>query len=166
MSENGNGGKKKRNLSPETRQRLSEAAKQRHAEGRLGGAKFGRMGGRPRKERAASHVAEEARKEARRIVQVFKDATDESQPISVRLKAAQAWIEIEREDDKLTLQEETADAKQMSREELIAAVREKMSSGTAAAIIRKALEEDNGSVVAPDVIDIPEDDIEEDDGDD
>jgi hypothetical protein len=157
-----NGQKKKRNLSPETRQKLSAAAKQRHAEGRLGGAKFGRLGGRPRKDRAASKVAAEAQKEATRIIQVFKDATDPSQPISVRLKAAQAWVEIEREESKLMLAEDSADAKQMSREELIAAIREKFSSGAAAAILQKAIESGD----RPEVITIDDDDIiEEDDGD-
>lgn len=166
MSDNGNGGKKKRNYSPETRAKLREAAIKRHKEGKLGGAEFGRMGGRPRKERAASKVAEEARQEAERITQVFKDATDEAQPMSIRLKAAQAWIEIEREDSKLSLQEDTADAKQMSREELIAELKKKMTSGSAAAIVRQVIEQ-GPTIPEDDVIDIPEDDIEEDeDGDD
>jgi hypothetical protein len=151
MAENGNGSKpakKKRNLSPETRQRLSEAAKKRHAEGKLGGAEFGRMGGRPRKDRAAASVAEKARDKAKDIAQVFEDAIDPSQPINVRVKAAQAWLEIEREEGKLSLQEGEADHRDKSREELLEIVRSKMKDGAAATIIRNQLESESGIVDA------------------
>lgn len=143
MAENG---KKKRNLSPETRQKLSESAKKRHEEGKFGGAKFGKLGGRPRKDRASTKVAEEAAKESKRIIEVFKDAIDESQPIHVRLKGAQAWLEMEQQEGKLALQEEHADLQQLSREELIAAVREKLTSGPAAAIIQAQIESEAGII--------------------
>lgn len=151
MSENGNGGKKKRNLSPETREKLRQAALERHAQGKLGGAKYGKMGGRPKKDRAASHVAEEARKKAKEITQVFEDAIDPNQPIAIRLKAAEAWLGVEREDEKLALQENVADAEQMSRDELIATLREKMTRGATATILRHQLEQEN--VVDAEVVD-------------
>lgn len=143
MPDTQNGDKKKRNLSPETRQRLSEAAKKRVAEGKMGGAKFGKLGGRPKKDRAASKVAEEAQKQAEHIIQVFRDAVHPNQPITVRLKAAQAWVEIEREEGKLALQETTADHEALSREELIQAVREKLTTGPAAAVIAGQIEREN-----------------------
>ena len=40
--------KQTRNISPETREKLSRIAKERHARGELGGREFGKMGGRPR----------------------------------------------------------------------------------------------------------------------
>lgn len=40
--------KRKRNLSPETRERLRQLALDRVARGEIGGAKFGKLGGRPR----------------------------------------------------------------------------------------------------------------------
>lgn len=53
--------------TPERRERQSEAAKRLIAEGRLGGAANGRLGGRPRKPRMQEFLAEEARKNAGEI---------------------------------------------------------------------------------------------------
>lgn len=152
----GNTGKK-RNLSPETRQKLSELAKKRVAEGTFGGAKFGKLGGRPRKDRAAARVAEAAQEDqnARQIIQVFKDAVDSSQSMGIRLKAAEAWLGVEREEGKLALQEEQAEA-QHSREELIAMLAEKLTAGPTATILRNQLEEETGIVDAV-VVDDDED---------
>lgn len=136
--------KKKRNLSPETRQKLSEAAKKRHQEGKLGGAKYGRLGGRPRRDRAGAHVAEAARKEKDEIVAVFKDAVKSNQPIGIRLKGAQAWLEVEEKDAKLALQEEENEAKGKSREELIELLKDKLTKGTAAAILSEQMGLANG----------------------
>ena len=134
---------KKRQMSPEAREKLSQLAKQRHAEGKFGGAEFGKMGGRPRKDRAAQSVAEAAQEEAnrRKIIQVFKDAVDGDQHISTRLKGAEAWLQIEREEGKLSIQEEEQDAKQHSREELIEILAKRLTSGPAAEQVRRKLEE-------------------------
>lgn len=142
--------KKKRNLSPETRQKLSELAKARVADGTFGGSKFGKLGGRPRKDRAASRVAEAAQEDsnARQIIQVFKDAVDSSQSMGVRLKAAEAWLGVEREEGKLALQEESAVAEHHSREELISMLAEKLTSGPTSGVLRRQLEEEAGIVDA------------------
>ena len=140
-----NGDKKpKKNLSPEVRQAASERAKKLHAEGRLGGSKFGRMGGRPRKKRTSESVAEAAEKQANRedIVRVFEDAVQDNQPIGVRLKGAEAWLAIEREERKLALVEDEHDHKVHSRDELIALLADKLTAGPAAEVLRAQLEGD------------------------
>lgn len=146
-------------ISPEARERLSQLAKQRHREGKFGGSKYGKLGGRPRKtdkERAASSVADAAQEEENRkkIIQVFKDAVDDGQAIGVRLKAAQAWLEVEREEEKLSLQERSQEEEQLSREELLSILSRKLTSGPAASALRRQLlEEEN----------IPEAEVVEDD---
>lgn len=145
-----------RELSPEARERLSQLAKQRHAEGRFGGAKFGKMGGRPRgssKDRIAKRVAEAAMEEqnAKSIIAVFKDAVDPSQPMSTRLKGAQAWAEIANQHAKQEMKEEGQEHQQRSREELLEILSEKLTSGPSAHILRKqiaALEPETGIVDA------------------
>lgn len=152
-----NGGKKKRVLSPEARDRLSKLAKERHARGEFGGAEFGRLGGRPKgskKERISKRVAQAAMEEenAKAIVNVFKDAIHPNQPIGVRLKGAQAWAEIANQHAKMELQEESQDQIHHSREEALALLAERLTSGPAAAILRGQIEAETG-IVDAEVID-------------
>ncbi len=145
------GSKKKSNLSPEGRQKLSELAKQRHKEGKLGGKKYGNLGGRPkhRQDRVAKRVAEAAQDEsnAKAIIKVFQDAVKNDKPINTRLKGAQAWLDIEHQEAKVAIQEEEANAKQHSREELIQILAEKLTAGPTAEIIKRQL-----SGKAPEVV--------------
>lgn len=147
-------------MSPERRQQLSEQAKRRHAEGTFGGAKFGAMGGRKPRGRAAKRVAEAAQIEenARQIIEVFKDAISKNQPMSTRLKAAEAWLGIENQESKLALQEEEASAKQHSRDELIAMLTKRLTSGPTSQILRRQIESESGiqdAIVIEDVTDAP-----------
>lgn len=147
--------KRKRNYSPETLEKLSRLAKERHAQGKMGGAKFGKMGGRPRKERATRAVADAAQElpNRRAIIQVFKDAVDPDMPIGVRLKGAQAWLEMEQAESKIALQEEVQDTRQLGREQLLEILTEKLTSGPAADLLRRNLPQ----------IDIPDVDVVEED---
>lgn len=139
--------KQKKNFSPESRQKLSDLAKQRHAEGKLGGAKYGAMGGRASRktDRISKRVAEAAEDErqAKKIIEVFKDAIDPNQPMAVRLKGAQAWVDIAVQHGKFELQEEAHDAAQHSREELIEMLSKKLTQGPTANILRKQIEQEN-----------------------
>jgi hypothetical protein len=74
-----------------------ERARELVAAGKLGGAKYGRMGGRPRTPRATEIAAREAQEHAEEIVAAFRDALHPSQPIVVRLKAAVEWLKIEQQ---------------------------------------------------------------------
>jgi hypothetical protein len=80
--------------SPDRRER----ARQLVAEGRFGGSKHGKLGGRPRVPRASELAAEEAVRHADEIVHAFRDALDPSQPALTRVKAAAAWLKIEHQD--------------------------------------------------------------------
>ncbi len=77
----------------------SQRARELVAAGKFGGAKYGRMGGRPRTPRASEIAAREAQEHAEEIVQAFRDALHPSQPIQVRLKAAVEWLKIEQQGD-------------------------------------------------------------------
>lgn len=150
--------KKKNNMSPEGRQRLSELAKKRHAEGRFGGSKFGKLGGRgkTREQRLAQQsVAEAAQDHAEEIIEVFRDAIDPDRPMNQRLKGAELWLNVEREARKMAMQEAAQDAEQLDRATLLKLLSEKLSSGPAAALVRAQLEQDN--IVDAEVVDGDED---------
>lgn len=125
----------------------------------MGGAKYGAMGGKARskKDRISKRVAEaaEEQRQADQIIEVFKDAIDPSQPIGIRLKGAQAWVDIAVQHGKFELQEEAHEAAQHSREELIQMLTKKLTSGPTASVIRKQIEEN--TVVDAEVIEIKED---------
>lgn len=155
MAENGNG-KRKKNLSPETRDKLSRLAKERHAKGIFGGSEFGKLGGRPKNEdRVSKSVAEAAQEEENRrlIIEVFKDAIHPNQQITTRMRGAMAWLEVEGQESKLVIQEAEADARNHSREELIEILTEKLTSGPAAEILRSQLS--SGEVINGDATEIP-----------
>lgn len=149
--------KAKRNFSPETRHKLAQLARERHAKGEFGGAEFGKLGGRPRKDRAAKRVAEAAQDPANRqaIIQVFKDAVDGAQPMKTRLAGAEAWLKVEQNEGQLQLREEEVDAKQHSRDELIAILSERLTTGPSANLLRRQIEAEH----------IPDAEVVEDDGD-
>lgn len=156
-----------RELSPEARDKLSRLAKARHANGDFDREKhreYGRMGGRPKggskkKQRISKVVAEAAmdEKNARAIVEVFKDAIHPSQPIHVRLKGASAWADVAMQSAKFDLSEEQAQVQQHSRQELIDLLAGKLTSGPAAALIRQQIEAETGIVDAEVVEDEAED---------
>ena len=76
-----------------------ERAQQLVAEGRLGGAKYGRMGGRPRTPRASEIAAGKRQKHAEEIVPAFRMHCTRrsrsrcgSRPLSSRLKIEQQGV--------------------------------------------------------------------------
>jgi hypothetical protein len=83
------------------------------AEGRIG-AEFGKLGGRPRKPRAAEAVAEHARQHADRIIDALDSGLD-SENERIRMEAAQAFIKIEKDEASIQLDEDEFD--QMSAQE-------------------------------------------------
>jgi len=142
--------KKKRQLSPEAREKLSRLARERHARGEFGGSKYGKMGGRPRKDRAARRVAEAAQEDAmaRQIISVFKDAIRPDQPMHIRIKAAEAIIAVEREEAKVAMAEEDHAAKVHTREELLEILSGRLTEGPVAALLRAQIEPETGIVDA------------------
>ena len=135
--------KRKREISPETREKLSQLAKERHKEGKFGGSQYGKMGGRPKKveRKALDSVAEAANEHHEAIVQVFQDAVAENQPIAVRLRGAESWLNTQKEQSKLAIQEEETEQKQFDRAKVIELLAEKLTDGPAGYAIRERLEE-------------------------
>ena len=60
---------------------------------------------------------------------MFKEAIDSGQPMGTRLKAAQAWLEVEQDNRKLELQQDAVEAEAKSRDELIAILADKLTAG-------------------------------------
>jgi hypothetical protein len=99
----------------------SQRARELVAAGKLGGAKYGRMGGRPRTPRASEIAAREAQEHAEEIVAAFRDALHPSQPIMVRIRAAVAWLNLERKED-ARVNASMSSFALASREELVALI--------------------------------------------
>lgn len=140
--------KKTKNMSPEAREKLSRLAKQRHAEGRFGGAQFGKLGGRgntKEKRRAASDLAEAIRDPdlVKLMVKTIKDSQDPERPLKQRMDGVKLAMEIERENEKLDLQRERADSEQLGRDQLIELLAKKLTEGPAAAVVRAQLAQEH-----------------------
>jgi hypothetical protein len=139
------GAKLPRHVSQEGRERLSQLAKQRHAEEGGFKSKDGKIGKKrkPSKKRIAKQVAEAAleKKNAAMILDVFKDGVHSSQPIHIRLKAAEAWLKVEGGEAQLALREADSDGLKKGREELLSILSEKLTSGHSANMLRRSLEE-------------------------
>lgn len=153
-------------LTPEGRERLSRLAKQRHASGAFGDpVANGRKGGRPRggskkKQRISKRVAEAAAEDrnAMAIIQVFKDAIHPNQPMTVRLKGAQAWADIAAQHQKMELSEQAQEQAHISREDLLKLLAQKFTSGPTANVLRGQIESQTGVIDATVVEEEPDDD--------
>jgi hypothetical protein len=137
---------RERHVSDEGRQRLSEIATERHRQGGFQ-KKAGSKPRKPSKKRVAARVAAAAREKqtAQAIIDVFKDGIHSSQPMNIRLKAAEAWIKIEQEDAKLSLREADSEGQRLDRAEALNILAERLTSGQAAILLRRhVLEAETG----------------------
>ena len=103
----------------------SERARQLHAEGRFGGAEFGRLGGRPRRLPPSIAVVEAVeRLDADKIVAALEDGLGEHQSIQTRLRAVKLALEVEASvgDVPSEREREPSAYEQMSREELVESI--------------------------------------------
>jgi hypothetical protein len=116
--------------SPEGEQaKLAALEKYRHAGGSAKST--------ARKRRAAQAVAESARVHEEQLKKVFVEATDEGQPMRIRLEGATQWLKIEREEDRLQAQEDAyAD---MSRAEIANVALEKILNSPLADLLKERL---------------------------
>lgn len=87
--------------SPERRADLAQRARDLHAQGKLGGSEFGKLGGRPRKPRIAEAVLEHFRdgKKMDLVIAAYEGAL-RSRNRSLRLRAAEALGNLEQVEDK------------------------------------------------------------------
>lgn len=118
--------KRKLNLSDEERRKRSERLAKLRSQGKVG-PQYGKLGGRPRKPRAAELIAEEAEKNKQQLVNVLKDAIDPSQSVSTRLKGLKQWVDIEQAERQMEMTEEEHLAK-MSREEMAHGLADKIAN--------------------------------------
>jgi hypothetical protein len=144
---------KKRHITDEGRQRLSEIATERHRNGGFQ-KQPGSKPRKPSKKRVAARVAAAARekKNAQAIIDVFKDGVHPSQPMNIRIKAAEAWIKVEQDDAKLRIRESDSEGQQRDREELLSLLSERLTTGHAAMLLRKQLESESIGFTDGDVI--------------
>lgn len=156
---------KRRPMSQESRERLSQIATERHRNGDFKKDPDAPPPPRrkPSKQRIAERVAEAARDEktAQDIIDVFKDGIAANQPINIRIKAAEAWIKVEQDDAKLQLREVDAAGQRRDRGELLNILAGRLTSSHSASLLRQQLEERAG-ITDDDVIDVPARDIIED----
>jgi hypothetical protein len=131
-------------LTEEARKKRSENAKKLVAEGRLGGAQFGRLGGRPRKRRATEIAAEKIAAEGEELYRKLKAKID-SDSEKVSLEAIKFAYSLEEQERKAQEAEEIR-YEQLARDELIAVVFKNLEALATSGVI------DLGEIVDAEVI--------------
>lgn len=124
-------------ISPEESERRRQVALRLHNEvvtdpetgevvrRRFGGPQPG--AGRPKKQRASTIVAEQARQHAEQIKDAFVDALDPMNHPNVRVNAARSWLEMEQKEEALAMAEERA-LEGMHRDALVTQLAEKLGA--------------------------------------
>lgn len=115
--------KKAINITEEERKRRSERAKALHKKGKFGGPNQGQ--GRKKQTTANERAAEEASRNAHKIIEAILDALENGKP-SEKLKAAQLWLEIEAKETDRKERKEVSQLENASKDELIKYVLDKM----------------------------------------
>jgi hypothetical protein len=126
-------------------------AKQMNEDGKMGGAKYGALGGarKTQKRRATEIVAESAAEHAEAIKQVFIDGIDDTNPIGVRLQAAKEFLKVEQDDIERDLAERKAEFDAMNKEQLVGNITEMLAKLSAAGQIAAEVD----AIVDADVVD-------------
>jgi hypothetical protein len=108
-------------------------------------------------------VAEAAREEknAQAIIEVFKDGISDNQPIHIRIKAAEAWLGVEREEAKILLKEQGQEDEKRDRAELMSFLSEKLTTGYSAMALRKEIESRSSAPIVVEAVDVVIDPQEE-----
>ena len=135
--------------SPQERQRRSELARRLHREGKLGGPGPARRSVEIRRHRAnrVSELAHDmAIKHADKIEAALLDALKHGTR-SQKIKAGETLLKLALAGERLDAVEHKTEAEHHSREELIEILRDKLTSGPAAAIVRARLAEQNGDII-------------------
>lgn len=91
----------------------------------------------PRKRRAAQAVAEAAKAKQDEIADVFLEAIKDDQPMRIRIEGADKILKVEREEDRLQMQEDAYAS--MTREEIANVALEKILESPLADLLRERL---------------------------
>ena len=133
----------------------SERARQLHAEGKIGGASFGKLGGQAKArkrtpthpgETASALVARAASDRAEDILKVLEDAAAEGQLPHHRLNAVKLWLGVEsRETERVERQDryaaEAEAIEAMGRDQLVAFLAAKLSNPRIAKVLQRQMAE-------------------------
>lgn len=132
----------KREVSDATREKLRQQAVERHQNGGFKSKPGTTRRKKPSRQRIAQLVAEAAleKKTAKQIIDVFKDGIHKSQPMNIRLKAAEAWIGVERSEATLTLKEDVSEQEAYDREKALEFLSKRLTQSHAAHLLRQRLE--------------------------
>ena len=131
----------RRSLTDEQRRQLSERAKEMHRQGKIGGAKYGRMGGRPRKPRASEAVAEAAEQHSAEIVAALRIGVRQGTP-EQRSRSAERFLALAQREDQLRLKAQEAASREkrdLSRDQVMQELVEKLTAGPMGALLRERL---------------------------
>ncbi len=123
------------------------------ADGKIG-PQFGALSTRGKKERsrrAAEAVAEFAKDHADAVRSVFRDGIDPEQPQAIRLQTVKQLLDVEREEDRLALQERQAEFEEMNKDQLVEQVRSMFDRLSQAGQI-------SGEIIESTAVEVPADD--------
>lgn len=130
----------------------SAHAKSLVEQGKLGGAEFGRLGGRPRKKRVGQVLVEEAHRKADDIKQVLIDAIKPTQDMKIRLEGVDKWMKLVQKEEHMQQVDEHAYAGKSS-EELGEIIRAKLvGGGPVAELLAEALAARGAPIVDAEVV--------------
>jgi len=96
----------KLDITEEERERRRQNALELHAQGKLGGAEFGKLGGRPRKKRATEVAAEKIDAEGEKIATKLMELILESESEKISLDAIKHAHTITEQERKIEIEEE------------------------------------------------------------
>jgi len=91
----------------------------------------------PRKRRAAQAVAEAAKAKQNEIAEVFLESIQDDQPMRIRLEGAEKILKVEREEDRLQMQEDAYAS--MTREEIANVALQKILESPLADLLKEKL---------------------------
>lgn len=110
--------KRKINISEEERERRRQRAKEMVKKGVIGGDRRSEGAGRPKVKKATEKVAEEADRNAAKMVKELKNILENGKP-SEKLKAIDLWLSIAIKEQEKQDKKELEKIKNATREELI-----------------------------------------------
>lgn len=132
------------NLTPQERERRSQVARRLHAEGKFGGSQRGRQGG-IEKARKSSELAQElVEKHRSKIEKALLNGLNSSRTAE-QLKSAELLLKYALASERMDLAEHHVEAEQLSREQMLKVLAEKLTNGPTAGLLHAQL-------AGPDVI--------------
>lgn len=106
------------NISDEERKRRSEAAKELHRQGKIGGDRRSEGAGRPKVEKATAKIAKAADRSAEKMVRELNNILKNGKP-GEKLKAIELWLSIANKEQDKAEKKELQQIQSAGRDELL-----------------------------------------------